>query len=84
MSYNSNKDLPHSITDHLPDHAQSIYRKAFNNAWSEYSVAAKRYKGGTQEEVSHRVAWSAVKRKYYKENSHWVAKPKVKKANSPD
>lgn len=32
MPYQNKDDLPKSITDYLPEHAQSIFRKAFNNA----------------------------------------------------
>ncbi|MCE3239325.1 MAG: putative cation transport regulator [Gammaproteobacteria bacterium] len=74
MPYETNKDLPDSVKDNLPSHAQDIYREAFNHAWQEYKDPAKRRKGGSQEEVSHRVAWSAVKEKYEKTNKGWVAK----------
>ncbi len=77
MPYKTNKDLPDSVKEHLPHHAQDIYRETFNNAWQEYRNPQKRYRGGSQEEVSHRVAWSAVKKKYYKKNSHWVEKPEL-------
>ena len=36
MPYASNADLPVAISSHLPDHAQDIFRKAFNNAWRTY------------------------------------------------
>jgi cation transport regulator len=28
--YKTNSDLPDSVTDNLPKHAQDIYREAFN------------------------------------------------------
>ena len=31
--YETNKDLPDSVKKHLPEHAQDIYREAFNNSW---------------------------------------------------
>ncbi|MGD0433406.1 MAG: ChaB family protein, partial [Acetobacteraceae bacterium] len=31
MPYRMNEDLPPSVRDHLPPHAQDIYREAFNN-----------------------------------------------------
>ena len=34
MPYTSNQDLPPS--DHLPAHAQDIFRSAFNSAWRTY------------------------------------------------
>lgn len=58
MPYNKTADLPESVRDSLPGHAQEIYRAAFNNAWDEY---------GHDEERAHRVAWGAVKHKYEKD-----------------
>ncbi|MCC2667101.1 MAG: hypothetical protein K0S63_1017 [Gammaproteobacteria bacterium] len=67
MPYKSNKDLPDAVREHLPKHAQDIYRKAFNNAHNEYSNPKKRRKPtDSLEEVSHRVAWKAVKQSYKK------------------
>ncbi|MEA4906296.1 MAG: cation transporter [Chloroflexi bacterium] len=59
MPYSDLKDLPDSVKDHLPRHAQEIYRAAFNSAWEEYHH---------DEERSHRVAWSAVKNDYEKDD----------------
>lgn len=67
MPYAANRDLPPSVRDHLPEHAQSIYREAFNHAWEEYADHSDR------EAVAHRVAWAAVKRKYRKMNGEWVS-----------
>jgi cation transport regulator len=69
MPYESPSDLPKRVRDNLPDHAQAIYLAAFNNAWDEY---------GHDEERAHRVAWSAVKEKYEKDETsgRWVAKEK--------
>ena len=66
MPYNQNSDLPASVTDVLPDHAQDIYRKAFNNAWKEYQDPEERRDDASREEVAHRVAWQAVKQAYEK------------------
>jgi cation transport regulator len=68
MPYASVKDLPASVHHHLPAHAQEIYRSAFNNAWVEYED-----RGSAQrEQLAHRVAWAAVKRKYEKAGNQWV------------
>ena len=32
MPYRANGDLPPAVRNHLPDHAQDIYREAFNHA----------------------------------------------------
>lgn len=68
MPYDSNDDLPHSVRAHLPPHAQDIFREAFNHAWVEYAGDAR------GEEVPHRVAWAAVKKRYRKDGEMWVAK----------
>jgi cation transport regulator len=60
MPYASNDDLPPSIRDHLPPHAQDLYREAFNGAWTTYAHRARR------EEIAHRVAWSVVKKRFHK------------------
>ena len=70
MPYASVKDLPASVHDHLPAHAQEIYRSAFSNAWVEYED-----RGLTQrEQIAHRVAWAAVKRKYEKAGGLWISR----------
>ena len=68
MPYASVNDLPASVRAHLPLHAQEIYLAAFNNAWTEYQDR------GTErgEEIAHRVAWTAVKRKYQKAGDRWI------------
>lgn len=66
MPYLTNDDLPFSVRGHLPDHAQNIYREAFNHAWQQYSRDPR------QEEIAHRVAWAAVKRAYLKAGNAWV------------
>jgi cation transport regulator len=75
MPYNSVADLPDKITQHLPKHAQEIYLKTFNNACEEYKNPAKRKDKSTREQIAHKVAWSAVKKKYRKESDgNWVEK----------
>jgi cation transport regulator len=34
VPYAQNAELPKSIRNDLPEHAQTIYREAFNHAWS--------------------------------------------------
>ncbi|MCD6045309.1 MAG: hypothetical protein K0R48_472 [Gammaproteobacteria bacterium] len=76
MPYQKNEDLPESVKNHLPQHAQDIYREAFNHAQEEYKDRDKREDPDESlEEISHRVAWSAVKQKYVKdEDGKWRAK----------
>ncbi len=64
MPYQTLNELPDSVTEHLPHHAQEIYQAAFNNAWDEYNH---------QEQRAHKVAWAAVKNEYHKneETGDW-------------
>ena len=73
MPYESVKDLPNSVRDNLPKHAQEVYVAAYNSAWEEYKNAGDRKGGTSREEVSHKVAWTAVKKKYEK-NGKWKKK----------
>jgi cation transport regulator len=66
MPYMSNSELPETIREKLPEHGQDIYREAFNNAWQEYKGPSERRENESGEEVSHKVAWSTVKKVYYK------------------
>jgi cation transport regulator len=68
MPYERNADLPESVQRHLPDHAQEIYRGAFNHAYADHAGDPRR------EEAAHRIAWAAVKRSYVKVGSSWIAK----------
>lgn len=66
MPYKKISDLPDSVQHVLPKHAQEIYKEAFNSAYEEYKKPEDRRDDADREEVSHRVAWSAVKHKYHK------------------
>lgn len=75
MPYQSLDQLPDSVSDNLPKHAQEIYKEAFNNAWDEYKNKDDRKGDDSRETVAHKVAWSAVKQTYEKnENDRWVKK----------
>jgi cation transport regulator len=74
MPYNRLAELPDSVKDHLPKHAQEIYQEAYNSAWEQYAAPDKRRGDASREEVSHKVAWSAVKKKYKKKDDRWVRK----------
>jgi len=66
MSYPSNADLPLSVRNNLPSHAQDIYRTAFNNAYDHPAHDP------IEELDAHNIAWTAVKRCYVKEGGEWV------------
>jgi cation transport regulator len=66
MPYQQLDDLPESVKNHLPKHAQEIFRAAFNNALEEYE----------EEEQAFHVTWGAVKRDYEKgDDGNWHKKP---------
>ena len=75
MPYKTNADLPKTVINVLPLHGQDIYREAFNHAWEEYKDPEKRKTQESREEVSHIVAWAAVKRRYHKVGEKWEEKP---------
>lgn len=63
MPYKTNSQLPDQVRDNLPEHAQDIYREAFNNAYDQYD----------SEKRAIKVAWSAVKQIYEKnDEGKWV------------
>lgn len=67
MPYASNRDLPPRVGAHLPEHAQDIFRGAFNHAWAQYAGDARR------EEIAFRIAWAAVKKAgYRKTDGDWA------------
>ncbi len=75
MPYKTVTDLPDSVRDNLPEHAQEIYKEAFNSAWDEYKDADERRGDDTREETAHKVAWGAVKKSYEKNSKgDWVKK----------
>jgi cation transport regulator len=74
MPYKKLSELPDSVQDNLPKHAQEIYKEAYNSAWDEYADPDDRRGDASREETAHRVAWSAVKKTYEKKNDQWVKK----------
>lgn len=75
MPYSNVKELPDSVKDNLPKHAQEIYMEAYNNAWDQYDRPEERRGDASREETAHKVAWAAVKKKYHKDEKtgDWVS-----------
>lgn len=67
MPYKEISDLPDRVKENLPKHAQEIYLEAFNSAWDQYAEPKERRGDATREETAHKVAWSAVKKVYEKD-----------------
>lgn len=66
MPYRANSELPRNVRSHLPGGAQDIYRSAFNRAWDSYADDR------LHEQIAHRIAWAAVKRRYRKTDGGWA------------
>ena len=64
MPYTSVEDLPDKLKK-LPIKAKTIFMNAFNASFEEFG-----------EERAFRIAWSAVKKKYRREENKWVKKLK--------
>ena len=75
MPYDNVSDLPDSVRDNLPKHAQEIYKEAYNSAWDQYEDPGDRRDDASREETAHRVAWSAVKEEYERnDDGNWTRK----------
>ncbi len=74
MPYDRIDELPESVRDNLPKHAQDIYKEAFNSAWDQYDDPDERRGDASREEMAHKVAWSAVKQSYEKDGDRWKQK----------
>ena len=77
MPYKTISDLPDSVRDNLPKHAEEIYLAAFNSAWDQYDKPGERRDSSdTREEVAHKIAWAAVKNVYEKDDKtgKWTKK----------
>lgn len=81
MPYENNSALPGKIQQILPKNAQDIYRETFNDAFLGYKDPQKRWDNSSREEVSHKIAWLAVKDKYKKDErtGKWVLKRLLKR-----
>ena len=75
MPYQTHDDLPASVRHVLPEHAQDIFKDAFNNAIKEYQNPDKRRDNSNPETIAFRVAWAAVEKVYHKgKDGHWERK----------
>jgi cation transport regulator len=77
MPYQQMNELPESVREHLPEHAQNIFLAAYNSAWDEYAQPDTRRGGESREEAAFRVAWAAVKHEYEKDERTGQWRPKA-------
>jgi cation transport regulator len=75
MYYEDAEQLPDSIREFLPEHAQEDYLTAFNNAFEEEENGQR----------AHEIAWRAVEDKYQDEDQHqWLREiPQSAKDSTP-
>jgi len=79
MSYESNTDLPAKIAKVLPDHAQDIYREAYNDAYDEIKQPVGDKDEVGRDDSAARLAWEAIKDNYHKGmDGKWY--PKTRRA----
>lgn len=65
MPYDNLTDLPDSVKDSLPKHAQGIFKEAFNSASEQYDNESRWFA----------TAWAAVENVYHKnDDGNWVKK----------
>ncbi len=76
MPFTSSSNLPSDLRRILPQHAQEIFVAAFNSAYDQYDEKSERREGQSREETAHAIAWSAVKKKYTKNEAtgRWKAR----------
>lgn len=75
MPYSTQSDLPDNVRKVLPNHAQEIFKEAFNSAYEQYKDPEDRQGGDSREDVARKVAWHAVKQKYEKgSDDKWHSK----------
>lgn len=66
MPYHSTDELPHSVTTNLPEHAQEIWKEAFNSAEEQHSNESE------VEKTAAKIAWDAVNDTYEKgDDGQW-------------
>ena len=61
MRYGSKSDLPPTMRDVLPERAQGLYLKAYNQAWDEYEDGQGYL---SRDGLAHQRGWAAVRHEY--------------------
>lgn len=75
MPYQTRTDLPAAVKQALPEHAQDIFKEAFNHAIQEYQDPKKRRDNSDVETIAYKVAWAAVEKTYHKgKDGKWQPK----------
>ncbi len=71
-AYGSNDDLPADVREALPFPVQTLYREAYNQAWSRAMSPVRRGFTPRHDEAAARAAWRAVRRQYVQHGTTWV------------
>ena len=64
MPYDRITELPDSVKDNMPKHAQEIYKEAFNSAYDQYDKPSERRGDSGREETADSDTIKAVKKNY--------------------
>jgi cation transport regulator len=83
MPYSQNTDMPSQVTTILSEHAQDIYRDAYNSAWDDYEELSDDGDDSKRDEAARGKAWDAVEKAYEKDEvSKWNIHPSTASISS--
>lgn len=69
MIYTTVTDLPQTIRNELPEHAQEIYRAAYNLTVEEHRASGQNPDEGELHETADQAAWMRVQMEYDRDDS---------------
>lgn len=69
MSYSTVTELPKAIRDELPEHAQEIYRAAYNLTIEEHRAADHDQDEHELQEMADQAAWQRVQMEYDRDDT---------------
>lgn len=69
MIYNAVTDLPKAIREELPDHAQEIYRAAYNLTVEEHLASNPNHDEQELQTIANQAAWQRVQMEYHRDDT---------------
>ena len=70
MLYQSELELPRDVREALPETAQDLYRRTYNDVWVKMGGPDTR----DRDQAAHAAAWRSVKQSYIKNaDGEWVS-----------
>jgi cation transport regulator ChaB len=84
MRYETKSDLPRTVTDVLPEEAQSLYLEGYQWGWENYEDIV--HSGLSREAVAHRQGWDKVKDEFEhdEETGDWCRKDGEREESDKD